>query len=74
MRSYYDRYPLTITDRVRYYRLAYVIQKHALPVILISFCVYHTNVPGYQNHLSNPVTRSPTKRSIPRIDILHLPH
>ena len=42
---YYDRYPLTITDRVRYYRLAYVIQKYALSVILISFCVYHTNVP-----------------------------
>ena len=29
-RPYYDRYHLTITDRVQYYRLAYVIQKYAL--------------------------------------------
>ena len=55
-RPYYDIYPLTITDRVQYYRLAYVIQKYALSVTLISFCVYHTNVPGYHNRLCNPVT------------------
>ena len=55
-RPYYDRYPLTITDRVRYYRSADLIQKYALSVILISFCVYHTTVPGYHNHLCNPVT------------------
>ena len=61
-RPYYDRYPLTITDRVRYYRLAYVIQKYALSVILISFCVFHTNVPGYHNHLCNLVTFSVTSR------------
>ena len=70
-RPYYDRYPLTITDRVRYYRLAYVIQKYASSVILISFCVYHTNVPGYHNHLCNPVTPSPTKQSVPWIDIFN---
>ena len=40
-RPCYDRYPLTITDRVRYYRLAYVRQKCALSVTLISFRVYH---------------------------------
>ena len=73
-RPYYDRYPLTITDRVRYYRLAYVILKYALSVILIFFYVYHTDVPGYDNRLCNPVTPSPTKQSIPRIDILHLSH
>ena len=55
-RPYYDRYPLTIPDRLRYYRLAYVIQNYVLSVILISFFVYHTNVPGYHNHLYNPVT------------------
>ena len=55
-RPCYDRYPLTISDRVRYYRLAYVIQKYALSMILISFCVYHTNVPGYHNHLCTPVS------------------
>ena len=54
-RPYYDRYPLIITDRVRYYRLAYAIQTYALSVILITFCVYHTNVPGYQHHLCTPV-------------------
>ena len=32
------------------------MQKYALSVILIAFCVYHTNVPGYHNHLCNPVT------------------
>ena len=58
-RPYYDRYPLTITDRARYYRLAYVIQRYALSVILISFCVYLTSVPGYHNHLCNSVTLSP---------------
>ena len=71
-RPYYDRYPLTVTDMVQYYRLAYVIQKYALSVILISFCVYYTNVPGYHNHLCNIVTPSSMKHSIPRIDILHL--
>ena len=55
-RPYYDRYPRTITDRVRYSRLAYVIQKYALSVTLISFCEYHTNVPGYHNRLCKPVT------------------
>uniref|UniRef100_M4BAT3 Uncharacterized protein n=1 Tax=Hyaloperonospora arabidopsidis (strain Emoy2) TaxID=559515 RepID=M4BAT3_HYAAE len=64
-RSYYDRYPLTVTDRVRYYRLAYVIQKYALSVTLIPFCVYHTSVPGYHNHLCNPVTTR--KRAIMKI-------
>ena len=55
-RPHYDRYPLTITDRVQFYCFSYVIQKYALSVILISLCVYHTNVPGYPNHLCNPVT------------------
>ena len=55
-RPYYDRYPLTITDRVRYYRLAYVVQKYALSVKLISLFVNHTNVPGYHNRLCDPVT------------------
>ena len=55
-RPYYDRYHLTVTDRVRYYRIAYVIQYYALPVKLISLCVYHTSVPGYDNCLCNPVT------------------
>ena len=62
-RPYYDRYPLPITDRVRYYRLAYVIQKCALSVILISFCVYHTSVYGYHNYLCNPVTYTLTNRT-----------
>ena len=69
-RPHSDRYPLTITDRVRYYRLAC----YALSVMLISFCVYHTNVTGYHSHLCNPVIPSPTEQSIPRIDILHLSH
>ena len=73
-RPHYDVNYLTASDRVRYYRLAYVIQKYALSVRLISFCVYHTNVPSYHNHLCNPVKPSPTKQSIPRIDILHLSH
>uniref|UniRef100_M4C6D1 Uncharacterized protein n=1 Tax=Hyaloperonospora arabidopsidis (strain Emoy2) TaxID=559515 RepID=M4C6D1_HYAAE len=47
---------LSFLSWVRYYRSAYVMQKYALSVILISFCVYHTNVPGYHNHLCNPVT------------------
>ena len=57
-RPYYDRYPLTITDRVRYYCLAYVIQKYSLSVTLISFCVYHTSLPGYHNRLCNLVTNA----------------
>ena len=57
-RPYYNQYPRTVTDRVQFYRLAYVIQKYALSVILISFCVYHTNVPGYHNHLCNPFTNT----------------
>ena len=73
-RPYYDKYHLTITDRVRYYRLAYVIRKCAISVKLISFCVYHTNVPGYHHRLCNPVTPFSTKQSIRRIDILHLSH
>uniref|UniRef100_M4BVG7 Uncharacterized protein n=1 Tax=Hyaloperonospora arabidopsidis (strain Emoy2) TaxID=559515 RepID=M4BVG7_HYAAE len=52
------RFIIAITDRVRYYRLAYVIHKYVLSAILISFCVYHTNVPSYYNHLCNPVTNS----------------
>ena len=64
LRPYYDRYPLTITDRVRYYCLAYVIQKYALSVKLISFCVYHTNVLGYHNHLCNPVTHRKSAQSL----------
>ena len=33
-----------------------MIQKYALSVTLISFCEYHTNVPGYHNRLCKPVT------------------
>ena len=73
-RPYYDRYPLTITDRVRCYRSAYVIQKYVVSVIPISFCVCHTNVPGYRNRLCNPVASSFTKQSILRIEIFHLSH
>ena len=61
-RPYYDRYPPTITDMVRYYRLAYIIQKYVLLVILISFGVCHTNVPGYHYHLCNPL-HSPSPNS-----------
>ena len=60
-KPYYDRYHLTVIDTVRYYRLAYRIQRYALSVKLISFCVYHTNVSGYHNRLCNPVTIEATK-------------
>ena len=68
-RPCYDRYPLTITDRIRYYRLAYVIQKYTLSVTLISFCVYQTNAPGYHNHLCNPVTPSLSLNQVPRREL-----
>ena len=73
-RPYYDRYYLAVIDKGRYYRSAYVIQTYALSVKLISLCVYHTNVPGYHNRFCNPGLPSPTKHSIPRIDILYLSH
>ena len=58
-RPYYDIYPLTITDRVWYYRLALCDTKGCLISDTDPFLCVHTNVPGYHNRLCNPVTLSP---------------